>query len=47
MGIAMIIQVSVSINRLNKFLNADELDTNAVSHEESYGRLTTFLFAPT
>ena len=33
----MIVQTSVSVNRLNKFLNSEELDSDAVTHDETYG----------
>jgi len=33
----MVVQTSVSVKRLNKFLNAEELDENAVTHDDSFG----------
>ena len=40
------IQASVSIKRLNKFMNADELDPESVSHETTGNNssLSLFLF---
>ncbi|XP_074648822.1 multidrug resistance-associated protein 1-like isoform X2 [Tubulanus polymorphus] len=35
MSIAMLVQANVSINRVHKFLTADELDENTVCHDKS------------
>lgn len=37
MMITNMIQTQVSVNRINKFMNSDELDPNNVSHDPKYG----------
>nr|QST14986.1 ABCC1-2 protein [Diaphanosoma celebensis] len=37
MLVAAFVQASVSLKRLNKFLNADELDTECVAHDDTSG----------
>jgi len=37
MSIALIIQATVSVDRLNKYLNSEEIDPEAVSHDKAEG----------
>jgi len=40
------IQASVSVRRLNKYLNMEELDKTAVSHDESFGKNKKYVGNP-
>lgn len=39
MIIVFLVQAIVSIKRLDKYMNAEEIDLDAVTHDESEGKL--------
>lgn len=43
MVIALLVQALVSIKRLNKYLNSEEIHPDAVTHNESESMISVFL----